>query len=472
MTATDEIPDYFRAEAFDDIATTDDLTAEGEKHRGQARIAYRLAAAYRTSLMYVRGIGWHTWDGQRWAEDEKDRAKNAVLETLRRALADSIEDKELRTDVRKCESAAGISGVLDIASALPAMRASIAELDSDPYLLNCANGTLDLSTRELRPHSPADRITRVTRGAYNMMGDRQHWNAFLGSVLPDKEEREYLQRVIGQSVYGSVREHLFPVLTGTGQNGKGTAYGAITNAMGDYATIINPDILMTSERGGGGPEMMTLLGARLVIGSETEEGRQLDAATMKRLTGGDELTARRLYQEPVKWSPTHQLVYVTNHLPKVKGNDPAVWRRVRVIPFDIVVADAQRDPELPEKLKRSADAILTWAVEGWYAYEDMGGMHEPASVVNATDNYQTESDAVKRFIQAECITGPHFHAKTRDLFHSWTAWAAAEGADPLKETPFAKELDRLGYEARRTKSGMVRAGLGLRAEDDENEGLV
>jgi putative DNA primase/helicase len=464
------IPDYFLAEAFDDMATADDLTAEGEKHRGQARMAYRLAAANSSRLMYVRGIGWHVWDGQRWAEDEKDHAKNTVLETLRRALADSIDDKELRTDVRKCESAAGISGVLEIASALPALRASIAELDSDPYLLNCSNGTLDLRTRELRPHSPADRITRVTRGAYNMMCDGGHWNAFLQAVLPDKEEREYLQRVIGQSVYGSVREHLFPVLTGTGQNGKGTAYGAITNAMGDYATIINPDILMTSERGGGGPEMMTLLGARLVIGSETEEGRQLDAATMKRLTGGDELTARRLYQEPVKWSPTHQLVYVTNHLPKVKGNDPAVWRRVRVIPFDIVVADSQRDPELPEKLKLSADAILTWAVEGWYAYEDLGGMHEPASVVNATDQYQTESDAVKRFIQAECITGPYVHAKTRELFHAWTVWAASEGADPLKETPFAKELDRLGYAAKRTTAGMVRQGIGLRADDDENEG--
>lgn len=472
MTVTHEIPDYFRADAFEDTAAADDLMAEGEKHRGQARMAYRLAAANRSNLMYVRGIGWHVWDGQRWAEDDKDRAKNAVLETLRRALADSIDDKELRNDVRKCESSAGISGVLDIASALPALRASIAELDSDPYLLNCSNGTLDLRTRELRPHSPADRITRVTRGAYNMRCDRQHWNTFLGSVLPDQDEREYLQRVIGQSVYGAVREHLFPVLTGTGQNGKGTAYGAITNAMGDYATIINPDILMASERGGGGPEMMTLLGARLVIGSETEEGRQLDAATMKRLTGGDELTARRLYQEPVKWSPTHQLVYVTNHLPKVKGNDPAVWRRVRVVPFDIVVPDSQRDPELPEKLKHSADAILTWAVEGWYAYEDLGGMHEPASVVNATDAYQTESDALKRFIQDECVTGPHVHVAARELFHAWTAWAAKEGADSMNERTFGKALDGVGYESRRTKTGMVRSGIALRVEEPENEGWV
>lgn len=345
---------------------------EGEQHRGQARIAYRLAAACASRLMYVRGIGWHVWDGCRWALDEKDTAKNMVFEVLRNALSESINDQGLRADVRKCESSAGVAGVLDLASALPALRAAVRELDADPFLLNCANGTLDLRTRKLRPHDPADRITRVCRGAYDPSADLTAWTAFLENVLPDAPEREYLQRVIGQSVFGSVREHLFPVLTGEGANGKGTAYGAITNAMGDYATIIDPELLMTSQRGGGGPEMMTLLGARLVVGSETEEGRQLDAAMMKRLVGGDELTARRLYQEPVTWEPTHQLIYVTNHLPKVKGNDPAVWRRIRVVPFDVVVPEARRDPELPERLKLSADAILTWAIGGWFAYEDMG----------------------------------------------------------------------------------------------------
>ena len=466
------VPDYFRAEAFEELMPTANLAAVGEQHRGQARMAYRLAAAYGSKLMYVRGIGWHVWDGQRWAEDEKDSAKTAVLDVLRQALAASLDDKELRTDVRKCESSAGVTGVLDLASALPALRASIADLDGDPYLLNCANGTLDLRTRQLRPHDPADRITRVTRGAYDPAADSSAWDQFLSGVLPDTEERAYLQRVIGQAAYGRVREHLFPVLTGSGSNGKGTAYGAITNALGDYATIINPDLLMTTERGGGGPEMMTLLGARLVIGSETEDGRQLDAALMKRLTGGDELTARRLYQAPVTWTPTHQLVYVTNHLPKVKGNDPAGWRRIRVVPFDVVVTEAQRDQTLPERLELSADAILTWAVQGWFDYEDLGGMNEPDSVRRATDDYQTDSDALKRFIQAECVTGPYAHVPARELYGAWTVWAASDGADALNERAFAKELDRLGYQARRTKAGMVRQGLGLRAENADDEGWV
>lgn len=441
-----------------------DPTSPGEQHRGQARIAYRLATSNAGRLMFVRGLGWHTWDGARWRADEKDHATTAVLDVLRTALAESLDDRELRADVRKCESASGIAGVLAIASALPNLRAGTDELDADPYLLNVANGTLDLRTRTLRPHDPADRITRVCRGAYDPGADTGTWSTFLASILPDIAERAYLQRVIGQSVFGAVREHLFPVLTGSGANGKGTAYGAIANAMGDYATIIDPSLLMASERGTGGPEMMQLFGARLVIGSETEEGKQLDAALMKRLTGGDQITARNLYQPPVTWEPSHQMVYVTNHLPRVKGNDPAVWRRVRVIPFDVVIPETDRDAELPERLKLAADAILTWSVNGWFAYEDQGGMGEPDAVQRATDGYQTDSDPVLRFTRDYCVTDAGASTFARDLFTAWSRWAEADGAERISEKAFGAELDRLGYPAKRSKAGNVRSGIGLPSE--------
>jgi putative DNA primase/helicase len=446
-------------------------SADGEQHRGQARMAYRLADTYANRLLHVHGIGWLTYDGTRWVEDQAGAATRAVLRTLRDALAASLSDKELREDVRKCESATGVAGVLNIAAALHPLAATVADLDADPFLLNCANGTLDIRTRELRDHDPADRLTKVTVGAYHPDADQGAWRAFLEQVLPDADERDYLQRVIGQSVYGQVREHLFPVLIGTGANGKGTAYGAMTHALGDYAQVINPDLLMVRERGGiGGPEMMTLLGARLVIGSETEEGRKLDEATMKRLTGGDELTARRLYSPPVSWRPSHQLVYVTNALPKVKGNDPAVWRRIRVVPFDVVVPPEDRDPKLPETLALHADAVLAWIIAGHYDYEDNGGMREPASVVRATDGYRAESDAVAQFIADECETGPHYHARARDLFARWQSWASRNGAETLTEKAFAAELERLGHEARRTKAGMVRVGLRPLSSQAEIEG--
>lgn len=439
-----------------------------EPHRGQARMAYRLASAYASRLMYVGGIGWHVWDGQRWAEDERGAAKNAVLDILRQALVDSIDDKELRSDVRKCESASGINGVLDIASALPALRATVGDLDADPLLLNCSNGTLDLGSRSLRPHDPRDRITRVARGAYIPGSGAGMWDRFLERVLPDADERGYFQRVIGQGVYGRIRENLFPVLTGSGANGKSTAYGAIVNAFGDYASVMDPAMLMADGRKGG-PELMTLLGRRLVVGSETDEGRKLDAATMKRLTGGDELTARKLYHEPVAWKPSHTIVYVTNHLPKVKGNDPALWRRMRVIPFGVVIPDSEKDPKLGEQLELHADAILTWAVEGWFDYVARGErMDDPEKVTAATGDYQTESDPVKRFVSDMCTTVPGVYAMARDLYSAWVRWAAADGSEPGSEKAFGEELDRLGFPVTgRSSSGKKRGGIALKAEGEE-----
>lgn len=442
-------------------------TEMGEEHSGQVRMAYRVARYFNGTLLHVHGIGWHHWTGKRWEVDDGEaHARRAVLQILRDALAESLGDKQLRADVKACESAAGISGVLQIASALVEFAVTVRDMDADPYLLNCDNGTLDLRTRQLREHDPADRLSKITTAAYRPDADGAVWASFLAMALPDEPERDYLQRVIGQGVAGLVREHLFPVLIGAGSNGKSVFYGAVCHAMGDYSTVIDPDVLMVRERGGiGGPEMMTLRGARLVVGSETDEGRKLNEALMKRLTGGDELTARNLYQPPVTWAPTHQLLYVTNHEPKVKGNDPATFRRIRVVPFEVVVPPERRDPELGDRLQLHADAVLSWAVEGYFDYLDNGGMREPETVLRATSGYQQRSDPVARFLaDEEYVCRPTDYndlASTRELYAAWQRFAVADGADAMSEKAFSGELERLGYEKKRTAAGMRWPGLSV-----------
>lgn len=454
----------------DEDGTVHEEANNTEVHSGQARMAYRLAGSHHNRLLYVTGIGWHAWDGTRWRADDRGAAKRAVLEVLRVALGQSLADKDLRADVKRCESAAGVAGVLDLAAALEPFAATVHDLDADPYLFNTANGTLDLRTGSLRPHRPGDRITKVSRAAYEPTADGQSWERFLAQVLPDAEVRGFLQRVAGVALAGLVLEHVLVILTGTGANGKGTAYKAVNHALGDYASTAEPDLFM--HRQGAHPTgEMDLLGVRLVVVSESEKDRRLAEATMKRLTGGDTIRARRMRQDFVEFTPSHTAILVTNHLPKVSGDDPAIWRRLRVVPFDVVIPEADRDVHLDEQLQLDADAILSWAVAGYTDYVQRRGLDEPRSVLAATEDYQRSSDAVRRFLDDEdaVVRLPSVAATTAQLHNRWVDWARSDGADELSARAFGQALDRLGFEVTKSNGAKVRRGIGVaaRAQDDD-----
>ncbi len=451
--------------------TTCGCAQHDQEHRGQARMAYRLAAGYRGRLLYVHGLGWYAWDGTRWTPDERGAAKRAVLDVLRHALTQSLDDRNLRDDVRKCESASGVAGVLDLASALETFAAAVSDLDTDPHLLNTANGTLDLRTLELRPHDPADRLTLVTRAAWDPDARSHPWETFLERVLPDPEVRGYFQRLAGLALLGRVEEHIFTIATGTGANGKGTAYNALLNTLGDYGHAAESDLFMVakSNPNGATPAMFALRGKRLVVVSETERDHRLAVALMKNLTGGDPITARPLYGRPVTFQPSHTSLMVTNHLPKVAGDDPAAWRRIRVIPFDVVIPEAERDGQLGQRLTLEADAILAWAVDGWRAYLDRG-MDAPPAVRTATSDYLKASDAVARFLEEACLLGPHYFTPLSDLFSRWGEWAADDGADPVSKRAFTTALDQHGYPTSRGTGGArVVRKIALQAADDAEE---
>jgi putative DNA primase/helicase len=449
----------------------DDDLREG-MHSGQLRMAYRLAnSAHRDKLLHVYGVGWHRWDGKRWAADDQGHAVRAVRDVLRRALQASLDlesdaAKAIRRDVDKCSSATGAAGVLSLAASMAPFAATVRDLDRDPYVLNVANGTLDLRTMTLREHDPADRITKVTAAAYHPDVDATAWDTFLERVLPDEEVRAFLQRLAGVALLGRVVEHVLGILVGTGANGKGAFTRALEHALGDYAASPEADLFM--QRDGAHPTgQMDLLGLRWATVSETDQGRRLAEATMKRLTGGDPIRARRMRQDFIEFQPSHTAVLVTNHLPAVRGDDPAIWRRLRLVPFDVVIPEAERDKHLDEHLQLQAEAVLSWAVDGYRDYTTRGGLGEPAAVTAATDAYQLDSDPVARFIADECIPSPHGYTAFGELYERWQRWAAVDGAAATNPKSFGDTLERKGYPADRVRSGRIRRGLLLAEAGEE-----
>ncbi|SDQ68734.1 DNA primase family protein [Thermostaphylospora chromogena] len=441
-----------------------------EKHRGHLRMAGRFVREHRDELRYVHGIGWHYWDGYRWCLDDQRADIRAAIATTKNALNDLAKldgdaRDELYADIRKAESASGIEGMIKLASALPPISTSSKALDANPHLFNTTSGTVDLLTGRTYPCSRDDLITKVAGGSLDGE-DNPEWDRFLKRILPEEDARAFVQRLFGYAMLGEVREHVMPIFTGTGANGKGTLRDAVMAAFGDYAIEVDPALLMESKHERHGAFKMRLRGARLAFCSETEKGRRFAEATMKRLVGGDQIEANFMRKNPIQFAPSHTLIMLTNHLPAVSGDDPAVWRRILVVPFDVVIPDDERDPELPRRLKAATGAVLRWVYEGWLAYQEQG-LNPPEAVKTRTEEYKATSDVLGRFLEERTLANPHGHVKARELFSAYVAWCTANGEEPTSEVEFARSLGKRGFEKKKTNSGQRYMGLLLTTEIDE-----
>jgi putative DNA primase/helicase len=443
-------------------------------------MAERFVKEHAERLRFVHGLGWYEWDGARWQADEQRVDIAAAVQTVKNALRELefIESKDERDDLykdaRKSESAGGLDGMTRISTGLAPISTPSRALDADPYLFNTPTGTVNLHTGDIAECSRSDLITKVSGAGLDdeddpsesADGGAQEWTDFLARILPDEEVRSFVQRLFGYSMLGKVTEHVMPIFTGTGANGKGTLRDALMSAFGDYAIEVDPAILMESKHERHGAFKMRLRGARLTFCSETEKGKRFAEATMKRLVGGDPIEANLMHKNPITFDPSHTLIMLTNHLPAVSGDDPAVWRRILVVPFDVVIPEEERDGELPERLKKAAGAVLGWAYDGWLDYQEQG-LNPPEVVRARTLEYQAASDVLGRFLDDRTITNPHANVRARELFSEWAAWCHASGEQAGSEVAFATSMTARGFDKKRTAGGQVYTGLLLLGRDDE-----
>lgn len=452
------------------------------QHRGQLRMAERFLSEHSGALRHVHGIGWHEWDGARWLADEKRVDMSYAVDTVKSALRD-LEDMageerdDLYKDIRKSESASGLEGMVKIASARAPMSVASKELDADAYMFNTPTGTVNLSDGSIADCSRDDLITKVAGAGLDDDGEHQEdddgaaaeWEAFLKRILPDHEVRAFVQRFFGYAMLGKVTEHVMPIFTGTGANGKGTMRDAVMAAFGDYAIEVDPAILMESKHERHGAFKMRLRGARMVFCSETEQGKRFAESTMKRLTGGDPIEANLMHKNPITFDPSHSLVMLTNHLPAVSGDDPAVWRRILVVPFDVVIPEEERDGSLPDRLKKASAAVLAWIYEGWVSYQEQG-LNPPEVIRVRTQEYQASSDVLGRFLDERTISTPHGRVRARELFTAWSTWCGSSGEQAGTEKAFAESLSQRGHISKKSTGGIkTYQGLMLAGTNDDDD---
>lgn len=402
--------------------------------------AGRFARSYRNKLLCA-GNRWFHWDGQRWAASESGRqvdrsAKAIARDMAKRALASGDKD-EIRWALRT-QSRERIKAMIDLAR--PELSVPAAQLDGDPLLLNVLNGTLDLRTGILRKHDPADLITKLAAVTYDADAQCPNWLRFLDRVLAtDAELIRGVQKMVGYSLTGDTREQVFFFLHGTGANGKTTFVEVLRALLGDYSTQAEFSTFLARRGDGPRNDIARLRGARFVAATEAQQDRNLDEAVVKSLTGGDTITARFLYGEFFEFQPAFKIWLTANHRPQVRGDDPAIWRRVRLVPFVVTIPDEERDPQLPATLAAELSGILTWAVEGCLAWQ-REGLGLPAAVRDATAGYRADMDRLAAFLYERCLIALEAQAGSTDLYSAYSAWCQARGEPADSQRVFSERL--------------------------------
>ena len=304
--------------------------------------------------------------------------------------------------------------MLVLAQSEPDIPARITEFDTDPLLLNCANGVLNLATGELMPHAPARRLSKITTIAYDPMAACPLWLEFLDRVMgSDDDMIDYLQRAMGYTLTGHTGEQCLFFTHGNGANGKSVFLEILLQMAGEYGTNARADSFMVKQQSGIPNDIARLVGMRFVGVNETETGQRMAESLVKDLTGGDTISARFLHREFFTFRPEFKLWIRGNHKPSIRGTDDGIWRRIHLIPFEVQIPEAERDPNLPEKLHAELPGILRWAVEGAIAWQ-RDGLRVPEKVKAATSEYRTEMDRLADFIDEKCTTGASFSGYRRE----------------------------------------------------------
>lgn len=431
----------------------------------------RFARRYRGEVIFVAGRGWMVWSGMRWTRDRTGAAVMRHAKQIARDLrqeAKGITDPELRDALlkhaRRSESDARLRAML--AQAQPELTVEPSALDADPWLFNVANGTLDLRTGALLPHDPKQLITKLAPVAYDPDATAPRWRAFLERIFAgDQELIGFFQRALGYSLTGDMSEQVLFVAHGSGQNGKSVAFNTVRDLLGDYALQAAFETFLRTRRSGGPrPDLAALPGARFVSAIEANKGARLDESTVKQVTGGDPITTRDLYQAQFTFSPVAKLWLIANHRPEVDGSDFGMWRRIRLVPFDVTIPEEERNRNLIHELREEWPGILAWLIQGALAWRQQG-LGYPARVQEATDGYRADSDKTARFVRDCCIKAPATEVGSADLYAAYTAWCAqvneiAESQREFNEQLASHEPDRI----RRVKSNgrMIWRGIELR----------
>jgi putative DNA primase/helicase len=440
------------------------------------------ASLYRGKVLFdhLRGK-WLIWTGIRWRPDDDGEIRRLAraVSRRRRELAEDIEDANNRTKEFsfsfQSENVGKIKAMLEEASFDRLLTDNGKNWDTDPMILGCENGIIDLRTGKMITPKPTMRISKSTGVRFESSATCPKWIATLKAMWPERPEIvSYVQRILGYSITGSTKEQALFCFYGEGQNGKSTMLGAIVHALGDYGYTMPFSTIEFVNRSSVSNDVASLHGRRFVMSSETQEDIQLNEGRIKSLTGDSTITARYLHQEYFTFTPVSKFHLAFNHKPKVHDDSHGFWRRLKLIRIDGIFDGAKEVKGFEAELATEASGILNWLVAGCLDWQQ-NGLCTPDAVTDATTEYRLESNPLRLFIEERCVEGAGLRVISADLWRTYQNWFRGNGEKyGLTRNGFARRLTALGFIHQVVKVDGVatRVWDGLRLSEDDDGQVV
>lgn len=439
-----KLPPEFQFECFNDTAN--------------ASFFLRL---FGDQVCYVKGLGWLTWDGNRWLKDSEhlvmQLAKDAgrLIRNEALALSKFMNVTKFMNHANKSSNAHSLKSMLKLSA--PEVTLTINDFDQEKFIINCQNGILNLETGVLLKHTPQVRVTKMTGVIFNPNAKCPNFLKFLDRIMPDNKLQNYLQRATGYSLTAETNEQVFFFLHGSGANGKSTFLRVLLEIFGDYGDQASINFLSEPGRF----EIAGLAGLRFCSTIEVTEGKPFAEEFVKQMTGNDRLTGEYKFKDKFSFEPTHKIWLAANHRPLIKGTDNAIWRRVKVIPFSETIPEEEQDKKLLDLLLSELPGIFNWAVQGCLDWQEYG-LNEPVTVKLATTSYREDSDLIAQFLQTCCYENEDHEEGATDLYKSFLNWCETCGEHPLSQSQFGIKLEEKGFTRKHTHDGNIYLGISLK----------
>jgi P4 family phage/plasmid primase-like protien len=442
-------------------------------------MAMRFIDTYGDDLRFVPELDtWLYWDSLRWniapggtsylEKFATDTIKNLFNEESRYIGADRERFLKFRM---ACQKASMQKAMIHFARSDSKVYLPVSELNKHKHLLGVANGAVDLTSGELLAPCREHYITKSTGVKYVPDARCPLFRQTMSEIFSDDPQMvSFVLRCFSYALLANPKEDKLFLLVGGGANGKSTLLNIMQKTFGDYsktcpASTFVHDGNTPTNASNHRADLVSIIDARLIVASETEDNATLNEADVKGLTGRDVIAARAPYAKGmIQITPTWVVVLATNHLPIVKGSSHAIWRRLFVIEckrnFD-KDASLVKDPDREHKLIGELEGIQALLISSCIDYQRIG-LSPPVSVLQAVETYKTSMDYLGEWIDSCCVVEPSAQCSMVELWQSWRGFAANRGLERYIQSANAlgRKLEGLGYA--QCKTGGARGRVGIR----------